>query len=140
MSTAELYDCPPIALVVDDSPTIRAIIRKILTSLGWEVAQAEHGADALQVLDGLPQVSLILIDWNMPVMDGIGLVRAVRDDHRWDDAKIMMVTTESEPDRMIAALEAGADEYVMKPFTREALSGKLELLGFDPSEGAEREA
>ncbi len=119
----------PSALVVDDSAAIRAVIRRILSGLGWEVSVAEDGRRALEFLDGHPDVSLMLVDWNMPVMGGIDLIRAVRADRRWQSVKIVMVTTESEPERVVAALEAGADEYVMKPFTREVLADKLELLG-----------
>ncbi len=119
----------PSALVVDDSAAIRAVIRRILSGLGWDVSVAEDGRRALAVLDDRPDVSLMLVDWNMPGMDGIELIHAVRTDRRWEDVKIVMVTAESEPERVVTALDAGADEYVMKPFTREVLADKLELLG-----------
>ena len=120
----------PCALVIDDSAAIRLILTRILVELGWEVAQAVDGQNALDVLAGHPATRLALVDWNMPVMNGLEFVRAVRADSQWDDVVLMMVTTEAEPENIVLALEAGADEYVMKPFTREVLTDKLEWHGF----------
>jgi len=132
----------PCALVIDDSAAIRLILTRILVEMGWEVIQAEDGQAALDMLSAHPATRLALVDWNMPVMNGLDFVRAVRAESRWDDLILMMVTTEAEPENIIAALEAGANEYVMKPFTRDVLTDKLEWLGFPtgPAVGADADA
>jgi two-component system chemotaxis response regulator CheY len=121
------------ALVVDDSRTIRRILGGILAELGFEICQAENGREALGVLDreraaGVP-VSLTLVDWNMPEMNGLEFVQGLRADSRNADVIAIMVTTETQIDQMVAALEAGANEYVMKPFTKDVIHDKLRLLG-----------
>jgi two-component system chemotaxis response regulator CheY len=116
------------ALVVDDSSTTRLIISRILREAGVEVVEAGDGREALARLEDAPAVGLMLVDWNMPVMDGLELVKAVRADRAYDHVRIMMVTTESEQDQVVRALQAGADEYLMKPFTKEVLAAKLSLL------------
>ncbi len=118
------------ALVIDDSRAMRRIIGRMLTELGFQITEAEHGADALERLESLGTVELCLVDWNMPVMNGFEFLKAVRADDRHRDSRIVMVTTETGIDEMTMALEAGADEYVMKPFTKEAMLEKLHLLGF----------
>ena len=118
------------AMVVDDSKTIRIIIRRILIELGWEVCEANNGREALAVIE--PQkaaVSLVLADWNMPEMNGLELVKRLRQDPELASLKVIMVTTETEISQMASALDAGADEYVMKPFTKDILKEKLELVG-----------
>lgn len=120
------------ALVVDDSRAMRMIIGRVLKELGFEVLEAGHGGEALARLAAAPAVSLAVIDWNMPVMNGLELVTAIRTDARRSDLAIVMVTTESESDQMIKALDAGANEYVMKPFTTDTLKGKLAMLGLLP--------
>ena len=119
------------ALVVDDSRTIRMILAKTLRDLGFEVSEATDGADALAVLDAGFQAELLHVDWNMPTMSGIELIEALRNPPRSSTAKIVMVTTETEVPQVVRALTAGADEYVMKPFTPAAIQEKLQLLGFD---------
>ncbi len=121
------------ALLIDDSRAIRSIIRKILAEMGFEVSEACHGLEALERLEEVDKTDLVLVDWNMPVMNGIDFVRAVRADHAYDDMPVMMVTTESGMEQMVEALEAGADEYVMKPFTKDVLQEKIGLLGVFPS-------
>jgi two-component system chemotaxis response regulator CheY len=116
------------ALVVDDSSTTRLIIGRILRESGVEVVEAGDGREALARLQDAPDVGLMLVDWNMPVMDGLELVKAVRADRAYDHVRIMMVTTETEQDQVVRALQAGADEYLMKPFTKEVLAAKLSLL------------
>lgn len=116
------------AMVIDDSRATRAILARTLGELGYDVLEAAHGREALETLDQTPDVELALVDWNMPVMNGLELVRAVRADDRFSGVTLMMVTTEGDADHMIAALEAGADEYVMKPFTAAVIREKLELL------------
>lgn len=121
------------ALVVDDSRTIRMILRRILAEIGYGVCEAGDGVEALKVMEvEKKQVSLVLADWNMPGMNGFELVKELRSQPDLNSIKIVMVTTESEIGHISAALEAGANEYVMKPFTREILREKLELLGALP--------
>jgi two-component system chemotaxis response regulator CheY len=117
--------------VVDDSRAMRTILGGIVGGLGFEVEQAGDGEAALATLRRAPAFHLALVDWNMPGMTGIDLVRAVRADHGFDDLRILMVTTETELGRMSDALGAGADEYIMKPFTKEMLLEKLNLLGIE---------
>lgn len=117
------------ALVIDDSRATRAILRRILTGLGFEVAEAADGLEGIQAVRDLDRCALVLIDWNMPGADGLQVVRALRAEPHPDRPYLVMVTTESETDRMVAALAAGADEYVMKPFTPEILQDKLVLIG-----------
>jgi two-component system chemotaxis response regulator CheY len=118
------------ALVVDDSKTIRMIIRRILLELGYEVCEAGNGIEALKVLETeKASVCLVLADWNMPEMNGLELVRQLRKDPENAPMKVIMVTTETEIDQMALALHAGANEYVMKPFTKDILKEKLELVG-----------
>ena len=124
------------ALVVDDSKAIRSIIIKHLTALGFDVVEADSGVDALVQLKKMGGADIALLDWNMPEMDGFEFLRRVREDAEFSDLRVMMVTTESEMSQVTKALEAGANEYLMKPFTKEALLEKLVLLGLDPGEAA----
>jgi two-component system, chemotaxis family, chemotaxis protein CheY len=117
------------ALVVDDSQAMRIIIRKILKEFAFEVTEAQHGRAALDALERTGAVDVALVDWNMPEMNGLEFVEAARARPEWANMLIMMVTTEIESAQMVRALEAGANEYLMKPFTKAALEEKLELLG-----------
>lgn len=117
------------ALVVDDSRAIRSIIGKTVRELGFEVLEAGHGREALDRLAEAGRVELILVDCNMPEMNGFDFLVAARQNTAWKDTVIMMVTTETEMSQMQRALDAGANEYVMKPFTREVLREKLQLVG-----------
>jgi two-component system chemotaxis response regulator CheY len=115
---------------VDDSKSVRLILSRTLGELGWNVEQAPNGRVALSLLDQQPEpAGLVLIDWNMPEMNGLELVRGIRQRSRLSGSKLMMVTTETEVEQMQSALEAGADEYVMKPFTKDIILDKLRLLG-----------
>ena len=116
------------ALVIDDSRAMRAIIRNTLTELGIEVVEAGDGREGLEQLQQVADLELILVDWNMPVMNGLDFIKAVRADRAYAPVRIMMVTAETEQGQLIRALEAGADEYLMKPFTRDILVAKLSLL------------
>jgi two-component system chemotaxis response regulator CheY len=116
-------------LVVDDSRAIRRILSSMLTEIGFVVAEASHGREALAHLQTHVDTDLVLVDWNMPEMNGLELVQAVRQDARFAAIPLMMVTTETEMTQMVRALEAGAQEYVMKPFTKEVIEEKLRVLG-----------
>lgn len=118
----------PRALVIDDSRTVRLIIGRVLADLGLEVTEAGNGREGLEQLRRAPDVGLVLVDWNMPVMDGLEFVTAVRAHRAYDAVRLVMVTTETEQEQVRRALAAGANEYVMKPFTREILVAKLSLL------------
>lgn len=120
------------ALVIDDSKTMRSILGRILQQIGFEVAEAGDGRQGLDRLRQFGKPDLALVDWNMPEMNGCEFVRAVRADPAFSDLRLMMVTTENELSQVAAALDAGADEYVMKPFTREVIVEKLNLLGVGP--------
>jgi len=115
------------ALVVDDSKAVRMVICRNLAQLGYEVCAAADAAEALGLLR--EEISLVLVDWNMPRMNGLEFVERLRADPRYAAVKVMMVTTETEVEQMIKALAAGADEYVMKPFTQEILADKLRIMG-----------
>lgn len=117
------------ALVIDDSRAIRSMIRRILDGLGFQVAEAANGREALAALEEDSGFALAMVDWNMPEMDGLSFVRAVRADERFADLRLVMVTTETESERVVLALSEGADEYAMKPFTSEIIRDKLALLG-----------
>lgn len=119
------------ALVIDDSRAMRMIISKILREDGFEVFEAQHGRDGLDKLTETGPLDLTLVDWNMPEMNGFEFLLAVRADQRFDSMRVMMVTTETEIEQMAQALEAGANEYVMKPFTRASIHEKLELMGME---------
>ena len=121
------------ALIVDDSRAIRRILSGMLTDIGFAVAEAAHGKEALAHLQAHAaspsRPHLVLVDWNMPEMNGLELVQAVRRDERFASIPLMMVTTETEMAQVLRALEAGAQEYVMKPFTKEVIEEKLRVLG-----------
>jgi len=118
------------ALVVDDSKAMRMLIARLLREIGFEVVEAENGKRALEMIEGEGvKVELILADWNMPEVSGIELLRKLRQSAGFASITFVMVTTETELDHMAEALEAGASEYVMKPFTKEILLEKLHMTG-----------
>ena len=120
------------ALVIDDSKAIRSILRRILNSAGIEVFEAGDGQEALDCLQRIQSIDFALVDWDMPGMDGYEFIRTVRANPIYLHLRLMMVTAESERDQIAEALAAGADEYIMKPFTRDAVLDKLKLLGIPP--------
>ena len=124
------------ALIVDDSRAMRAIIAKILRELGAEVVEAGNGREGLERLATTAPVDVVLVDWNMPVMDGLTFVRELRGRREYDRVQVLMVTTESDAHHVTSALEAGANEYVMKPFDRSALVSKLEAVGLTDTAAA----
>lgn len=117
------------ALVIDDSRAVRLLVGNILREQGFEVHEAGDGLQGLERLQDNPEVGLVLVDWNMPVMDGLEFIKTVRKSRTWDSLRIVMVTTETESEQVQRAMTAGANEYVMKPFTSEVLVAKLSLLG-----------
>ncbi len=116
-------------LVVDDSRATRAVLRQILKALGFDVTEAGHGLEGLERLKEMEKPDLVLVDWNMPEMNGYEFVQAVRAESDYDQIPLMMVTTETEVSQVTKALSAGANEYVMKPFTKEVILAKLDILG-----------
>lgn len=117
------------ALVIDDSRAMRKILGRILGDLGYQVREAANGSEALDVLEEVRNPKLALVDWNMPVMNGYEFIKEVRARPEHATLRLMMVTTETGEKEMTAALEAGADEYVMKPFTKDVIEEKLKLMG-----------
>lgn len=117
------------ALVIDDSRAVRLLIGDILRQRGFEVVTAGDGQEGLERLRENPGIRLALVDWNMPVMDGLEFIQAVRKVPDWNQVWLVMVSTETESEQVQRAMNAGANEYVMKPFTAEVLVAKLSLLG-----------
>jgi two-component system chemotaxis response regulator CheY len=115
-------------LVVDDSKVIRKVARHILEGLEFTVEEAEDGQVALDRC-GTRMPDVILLDWNMPVMTGLEFLRALRRHEAGAGPKVVFCTTENDIAHIRAAIEAGADEYVMKPFDRETLHSKLQIVG-----------
>jgi two-component system chemotaxis response regulator CheY len=115
-------------LVVDDSGVIRKIARKMLEEMGFAVAEACDGLDAIKACESaMPDA--ILLDWNMPNMDGITFIRALREKPEGEAPKVVFCTTESDFSHISAALEAGANEYIFKPFDMDTLRDKLSMAG-----------
>ncbi len=117
------------ALIVDDSRATRRMIGEILKGLGYEIIEAENGHVGLERLTTSWPIDIVMVDWNMPEMNGIEFVKAVRANEAYADLLMIMVTTETEMQRMALAFMAGVNEYVMKPFDKAALTEKLMLLG-----------
>jgi len=115
-------------LIVDDSRIIRKVARRIVEGLGFEVDEAADGIEALSYCSGL-MPDVILLDWNMPVMDGLTFMRRLRSQPGGDHPKILFCTIETAPERIAEALGAGADDYIMKPFDGEILQSKLSEVG-----------
>ncbi|GAA2630676.1 chemotaxis response regulator CheY [Dactylosporangium fulvum] len=128
-----------LTMVIDDSRAMRMILKRIVAQLGFDVVEAGNGQEAMDylkanVLDGDGEIpGLALVDWNMPEMNGLEFVTAVRAEPRLRGMTLMMVTTESEQSQIVRALASGAHEYVIKPFTPDAIIDKLALLGLVPN-------
>jgi two-component system chemotaxis response regulator CheY len=113
-------------LVVDDSTTMRRIISNSLRAAGYEdIVEAGDGQQALETMDG---VNMLLTDWNMPNMDGLTLVKAVRSNSAWASLPIIMVTSEGARDEVMEALAAGVNDYIVKPFTKDVLADKVKSM------------
>lgn len=120
------------ALIVDDSRFIRDYLKSLLKGHGLDCTAAENGQAGLECLGCTGPYDVALVDWNMPVMSGLEMVKAVRSNPNLNAVKILVVTTESENRIIEAALDAGANEYLMKPFDENSLMEKLEMIGVLP--------
>ncbi|MDA0782906.1 MAG: response regulator [Rickettsiales bacterium] len=117
-----------ICLLVDDSSVVRKICRRIVTDLGFEAIEACDGKDALEKCEEqIPDV--ILLDWNMPVMDGMEFLKAYRNKQKENNTIVIFCTTENDITKIMTAIEAGANEYIMKPFDADIIKGKFEQMG-----------
>ena len=115
-------------LVVDDFSTMRGIARKLLADVGFEdVVDAESGPQALALLDA-SQIELLILDWNMPDMSGLEVVQAIRGSDDFQTLPILMVTAEARRDQILAAIDAGVDDYMLKPFTADTLAEKIDKV------------
>lgn len=116
-------------LIIDDSRTMRQLLASFLAPLTHDVREAGDGQEALAVLEQHAPFDLALVDWDMPVMNGLDFVKHVRRDARFDPMKLMMVTAQNSYETVVQALEAGATDYLMKPLTEDMLLDKLRVLG-----------
>ena len=123
----------PRALIVDDSRVARAMIARALGGI-YEMEQADCAEAALVALASEKAFDVMLVDWNMPGQTGVELVEQIREAGHFPNLKILMITTEVETESVSTALDKGVDEYLMKPFVREAVLEKLSLLGLPCSE------
>lgn len=119
-------------LVVDDFPTMRRIVSNLLKENGYSrIVEAEDGNDALQKLSeqlSTVPIGFVITDWNMPVMDGLALLKQIRADAAMKDLPVLMVTAEAKKENIVAAAQAGADGYIVKPFNAATLKEKLEKI------------
>lgn len=120
------------ALIVDDSKAQRLVIRTYMTELGFNVTEAAEGFEALQILKIGSKFDVLLVNWTMPGMNGLEFIQSVRSEPSNQDTPIIMISVQDSSDRIQQALQAGADEYMIKPITRDDLKSKLELLGIEP--------
>lgn len=118
------------ALLIDDSRAIRMTVGRTLNRFGYDVCSAANGREALAIIgrESL-DLSVVLVDWSMPVMNGLEFLKAIRCNVKYGAIPLMMVANETESDQMCRALDAGANEYLLKPFTDEAIAVKLRVLG-----------
>lgn len=128
----------PRVLVADDSRAMRITLARLLGSLGMEVTEASDGMEALEALASGDPYEIAFVDWYMPVINGLDLVRRVRAEPAFDSVRLVMVTSECERPMIAAALEAGADEYVTKPFDRMVFESKLVEMGVGQVDRAPR--
>ncbi len=120
------------ALIVDDAKVVRVALGRIMNQLGYESVTAEDGQQALDAMAEHPDTDVVMLDWNMPVMNGYDFLIAMRAmPEHGAKPKVIMVTTETGMPQMLKALAGGADEYIMKPFDKEMVAGKLEMVGLE---------
>jgi two-component system, chemotaxis family, chemotaxis protein CheY len=116
------------SLIVDDSALIRRIAKRILEELNFKVSEADDGRQALNFCsETMPD--LILLDWNMPIMDGLEFLNELRKLPMGTSPKVVFCTTETDVAHISKAMQAGADEYIMKPFNKQIVKSKLEEIG-----------
>ncbi len=118
-------------LIVDDSKAMRGFLRHLAQTLSLDTREAVDGQDALDTLAETNNFDLALVDWDMPVMNGLELVKNVRTNPSYNELKIMMVTSQTGMDHVMEALQSGANDYLMKPVDQGMLEEKLRLLGFE---------
>ncbi len=119
-------------LIVDDNSAIRDVLKKMLDEMGIRTIETCHGKEAISKLENNTDIKLVILDWNMPEMNGIELLDWLCSQNKLSySPKIMVVTTENEVNKIEMAMEKGADEYIMMPFTKEILEGKLSILGIE---------
>ncbi len=118
------------ALVVDDSQSMRNIVKSALKKMDLfeEIQEAEDGMDALEKMEQAGPFDVVFLDWYMPRMEGFDCLVKIRANPKWDSTKVMMVTTENQQENIIRAVMAGANEYLMKPFTPEMLEEKVRMV------------
>ena len=116
-------------LLVDDSRAVRMVGRNYATTFGMQVLEAENGEEALKMVREHPDLDVVLLDWNMPVMDGLSFLKALREEPLDKQPVVVMCTTEADMPRIVEAMQAGANEYIMKPFTEEIVRDKFEETG-----------
>jgi two-component system chemotaxis response regulator CheY len=119
-------------LIIDDSKTMRTLLASIAREMSFATVEAEDGIDGLKRLvqnDPRDPFDIVLVDWEMPRMNGVEFIRAVRRNEDFVDLKLLMITTLTSMEQVAAALEAGASDYLMKPVTKELLADKLQILG-----------
>ncbi len=119
-----------LTLIVEDENDVRSYVKKTMESV-CQVVEARDGKEALDMLIKIPDVDLALVDWNMPRMDGYDFVKAVRHCRMYDKIPIMMMTSKNEISSVQDALNAGVNEYIMKPFRSDMLFSKVKILGFN---------
>ncbi|MBT9547942.1 MAG: response regulator [Candidatus Sericytochromatia bacterium] len=119
-------------MIIDDAVTVRMMTKTFLQELGFtHIHLAENGIEALELLEDVESLDLVLVDWNMPYMNGVDFIQNLRAKPGFRDTKILMITTETAMEKVVQALEVGANEYMMKPFNKEMLTNKLQILGLD---------
>ncbi len=117
------------AFVIDDSRAARTMVGNMLSQLGFEICAAEHGQDALDKLQEGEPPAAVVVDWNMPVMDGVEFARAFRQIEQYKTTPLLMISSEADPRRVATALLAGIDEYLFKPVDSEMIRERLEIMG-----------
>jgi two-component system chemotaxis response regulator CheY len=116
------------ALIIDDSSTMRMMLAHLLKGQGYQILEACDGQDALAKLQDCPAPELITLDWNMPVMNGLDTLKAIRSNPDYQGSRILVISSETEQERVAEALRGGSDEYLMKPFSPDAFQFKIEML------------
>ena len=117
------------ALVIDDDPAMLSIIASILNGLGYDVTKASNGQEGMEGLSSSDIPDVVLVDWNMPVLNGLEFVKLVRKKPKFDGLPIIMVTTELEISQLALTMDAGVSEYIMKPFSPIMIQEKLQMVG-----------